>query len=152
MRGTRLATLSHRLLHPETHTLIMVPALADLQFESRTATRVRLARAYTGVARAFAGAVLFDAARDLRLSIGNAEWRASRREDVSTFGGLVLVQAVYYLAMLGIAAGALEPSDVTTGFLFDNMLTVGLLLGATIVLPVVTTAVCFWGGRRPAGH
>jgi hypothetical protein len=151
MRGIPgVEALSQRLLHPETFALVMVPALADLQFESRSASRAALLVAYVGVARAFAGAVLFDVARDLRLSIGNPEWRTARREDVSTFAGLVLVQAIYYLALLGIATGAVEPSAVMSGSLFDNVITVSLLLAATIVLPVITVAICFWGGGRPA--
>src|SRR5688500_2586883 len=119
-RGNRLASLSRRLLQPETFALIMAPALADLDFESREATALRVAHAYLGVVRALAGAMLYDAARDVRMSIGNAEWRASRREDASTFAGLVLVQAVYYLALLGIATGGVEPSALLSGFLFDN--------------------------------
>ena len=150
MRGSRLQALSHRLLHPETFALVMVPALADLQFESPSASRAALLVGYAGVVRAFAGAVLFDVARDLRLSIGNAEWRTARREDVSTFAGLVLVQAIYYLALLGIATGSMEPTAILSGSLFDNVTTLVLLLAATLVLPVITVAICFWGGGRTA--
>jgi hypothetical protein len=143
MRGERIETLSRRLLHPDTHELIMAPAIADLQFEATI-------RAYGGIIRAFAGAVACDALRDLRLSIGNADWRAARREDVSTFASLVLVQAIYYLALLGITTGSLEPSAILSGSLFDNAITVSVLLAATVVLPVITVALCFWGGARIA--
>jgi hypothetical protein len=140
----RAGSVMRRLLQPETYALIMEPALADLEFESGSVT------AYFGVLRAFAGAVAYDACRDLRLSVGNAEWRASRREDFSTFAGLVVVQAVYYLALLGIATGSTKPGAILSGSLLDDLFALVVLAAATLLLPVITVAICFWGGGRPA--
>ena len=146
----RADTALRRLLQPETYALIMEPALADFEFESHAVGPFGRVIGAVGVARAFVGAMGFDMARDLRLSIGNAEWRASRRDDFSTFAGLVVVQAIYYLALLGIATGKTKPGAILSGLLFDDLLTLVVLAAATLVLPVITVAICFWGGGRPA--
>lgn len=147
MPGTRLASLCQRLVRGETFALMLAPALADLQFESRDAGVLQRLVGYAGVWRAIAGAILFDVLFDLRVSIGSAEWRASPRDHVSSFAWLVLLQAVYYVAMLGII-GAVDMRTFTAGFVRQNLLSLAMLGTLAFVLPVITVAACYWAGAR----
>jgi hypothetical protein len=142
----RLVDLALRLVSRDTFALMVAPAVADFEFEARAADPLTTARGYVGIWRALTGAVAFDLHRGVRLSLGDPAWRASRRDDVSDFAVLVMMQAVYYVFMLSIIGGinlkalALRP-------LIENVSMVMLVLLATVVLPVITTAACYWGGR-----
>jgi len=60
MPGSRLAEFFGRVVRAESFRLIVVPAIADLQFECSTASRMRHARNHIGVWRAFVGALFSD--------------------------------------------------------------------------------------------
>ena len=147
MPGTQLAALCRTLVSRDTFLLMIAPALADLQFESRAGDPLGRLVGYVGVWRALAGAISYDILRDLRVSIGSAEWRASRRDDVSNFAWLVLLQAVYYVALLGLI-GAVDFRTFTAGFVRQNLPSLALLAVATLILPVITVAACYWAGAR----
>jgi hypothetical protein len=146
MPHDRLVGLAHRLVNHDTFSLIVAPAVADFEFESRAGGPRTTVRGYAGLCRAVAGAVAFDVTREFRLSIGDAAWRASRRDDVSDFAQMVLMQAVYYVFMLWIIGG-INLNALAVRPLVENLTMVTLVIMATIVLPVITTAACYWGGR-----
>jgi hypothetical protein len=148
MPGRYVAVLCRTLVSQDTFALMIAPALADLQFESRFSLGLRRVTGYIGIWRALAGAIAFDVLRDLRMSIGSAEWRASRRDDLSDFAWLVILQAIYYVAMLALI-GAVDFRTFTAGLVRENLPGLALLLAATVVFPVLTVAACYWGGTRP---
>ena len=100
--GTRLASVSSRVLRAETFDLMVSPAIADLQFESAAATRVRRLRSYAGVWRACAGALGHDVALTLRAPFVDEAHRVALQADVLTLAGLALFQVCYYAAMISM--------------------------------------------------
>ncbi|MBI4263068.1 MAG: hypothetical protein HY657_01715 [Acidobacteria bacterium] len=58
--GTRVAELAARILRAETFTLIVSPAVADLQIEAPTAGWPQRLRGHVAVWRAFCGALWYD--------------------------------------------------------------------------------------------
>ena len=86
MRGVWLSSLARRLLHDDTFSLIVSPAIADLQFEER---------GHAAVWVAIAGALWHDFAGDLRLLC----------DDAAMLARLVGIQASYFTGMLGMMGG-----------------------------------------------
>jgi hypothetical protein len=66
MTGTWLTAVARRVLRSSTYDAIAWPAIADLQHEAHTTSRVRLVRSYAGVVRALSLASGRDIGSDLR--------------------------------------------------------------------------------------
>ena len=112
-----------RFVSQRTFDLVVVPALADLEYEQAAGRRTPLA-SRASVLRAIAGA----AADDLR-------------RDSSGFFTLTLLSACYYLLPIMVLA-----STFRTWFEFLVAFFTMLLLSLTPVM------VCFWPARHPVRH
>jgi hypothetical protein len=126
MSGDRLATVARRVMRHETYTLIVSPAVADLQ-------RARLAgasawtmwRLWLGVARAASGALLADVAGDLRGAMRAARDGADRWFALSA-AGIALANLLSYYPRLSsvwpetqaLLLLALLPSSAAAGIVF----------------------------------
>jgi hypothetical protein len=117
----RVIAFSERFLSDRAYQLIVVPALADLQFDAEAGRRSRVADRL-GVLRAVAGA------------IGDDVWR-----DWDSLFKLSLLSVTYF--MFPIALGIQAFTTWTEFFVVTTM-----VLGLAMV-PVV---VCFWPERRTA--
>ena len=117
----RVISFSERFLSDRAYQLIVVPALADLQFDEEAGRRGRLGDRLA-VLRAVAGA------------IGDDVWR----ECYSVFK-LSLVSVTYFLFPLALGISAFR---TWTEFLIVASLVLGMAM-----VPVI---VCFWPGRRTA--
>ena len=95
MTGSWLALLAGRLLHDDIDSLIVSPAIADLQFEAAT-SRWRRARGYAGVWRALGGALLFQAVSGVQALRADDARLMALRYDAFMVAGILLVQVVYY--------------------------------------------------------
>jgi len=117
----RVTAFSERFLSDRAYQLIVVPALADLQFDADTGRRSRLADRLA-VIKAVAGA------------IGEDMWR----ECYSVFK-LSLLSVTYF--MFPLAAG------ITAFKTWTEFLVVATLVLGLAMVPVI---VCFWPERRTA--
>jgi len=137
MAGHWIARIRVRLLHQETFTMMLSPAVADLQFE--TATRgVARPCDYCGVLRALAGALWFDVSSDM----------VALKNDLDMIALLTFVQTTYYTFMLVLLSGfgtsrlsslVLDPAVVTRALSY---------VGAVGLACLVTSFACFWPARR----
>jgi hypothetical protein len=136
MPGTWIARLGERLLHGDTFTLMLSPAIADLQFEAPSGGVARPSH-YAAVLHAFAGALWCDLSADLLSLTG----------DLPTIGVLTAIQASYYGFMLvllsGLGTGRLLELD------FNTIAARGMCYALAIgVASVLTSSACFWPPRR----
>jgi len=144
MPGMRIARLGERLLHGETFALMLSPAIADLQFEAAARAALRL-RHYGAVLKAFAAALCWDIASDVR----------ALRDDISTVATLTLLQASYYSFMLVLLSG-FGSGKVAAHHLDETATAHGVWIIAIFVACLIPTMACFWPPRRaphidPAG-
>jgi hypothetical protein len=95
MTGSWFASLASRLLHDDIEALIVVPAIADLQFEAG-GSLWRRACGYAGVWRALGGALLFQAVSGVQALRADDARLVALRDDAFMVGGILLVQVVYY--------------------------------------------------------
>jgi len=150
--GTRLTTVSSRFLRAETFDLMVSPAIADLQFEAPTASRVRRLQSYAGVWRACCGALCQDIALTLKAPFVDEARRAALQSDVLTFAWLTLFQVCYYAGMLTIAFS--KWSDLRAWLhtvLLRTSVLEALMLGAVaLLLPALPVLACFWPRRDDA--
>ena len=137
MPGTWLAQIARRLLHGETFTLVVSPAIADMQFESPAGYVLR-ARHYLAIWKAQGGALSCDVVADIQ----------SLRDDLPTLATLTLVQVSYYTFLLLLLSGfgtgsmsSLLPDQATA------MHAAGYVAGIAL-LCLIPTAACFWPPRR----
>jgi hypothetical protein len=112
-----------RFVSQRTFDLVVVPALADLEYEQEVGRRTRLA-SRAAVLRAIAGAAVDDL-----------------RRDAAGFFILTLLSASYYLLPILVLA-----STFRTWFEFLVAFFTMLLLSLTPVM------VCFWPSRHPVRH
>jgi hypothetical protein len=119
----RVLAFGDRFLTERTFELIVVPALADLQFEDAEGSLARSARRL-GVLRAVSGALRDDLARDSH-----------------TLVTLMFVPACYYVFALILCFDVLKIS-LSTGF----FVTAAVIL----ILSVGQALVCFWPARQTA--
>ncbi len=110
-----VARWSERLLSTRSFELIVVPALADLEYEGRVGVRGAFA---TGCA--IAGAVCDDLGNNL--------------EQVALFMALALLPAAYYFIPLLICVSPGASSGSTTR----------MLMGIILVLSAAPAIVCYW--------
>lgn len=143
-RGTWLAGLARGLVHPETFSSIVSPAIADLQFEAalgRTDTRLSH---YVGVWVAVSAAVVHDVFRDSR----PPAWS----EPLALVIALVLLQFGYYGALVILAFSAQGAAAASVGF--SGVLTLvthphGIVVAAlAVVLTLIPIAACVLSPRR----
>jgi hypothetical protein len=119
----RVIAFGERFLSDRAFQLIVLPALADLQFEDPEGSFTRTARRL-GVLRAVAGALRDDLARDSH-----------------TLLTLMFVPACYYVFALILCFDVLKIS-LSTGFFVTTALIVILSVGQALV--------CFWPARQTA--
>jgi hypothetical protein len=117
----RVMSFSERFLSDRAYQLIVVPALADLQFDEEAGRRSRLADRLA-VLRAVAGA------------IGDDVWR-----DWDSLFKLSLLSATYFMFPIALGIRAFR---TWTEFVVVAALVLGLAM-----VPVL---VCFWPERRTA--
>ena len=120
---SRIAAFAERFLSDRTFQLIVVPALADLQFED-CAGSLRRAGNRVAVLRAVAGGLRDDLATGCR-----------------GFVALMLLPACYYIFLLVMCFDFFSLT-ISTDFFVVAILILVLSFG-----PVVA---CFWPERRPA--
>jgi hypothetical protein len=125
MPGDWLVLVTRRLLHDDTFELVVSPAIADLQFESRPAGTPPLS-AYLAVWLTLAGALLLDLDRDVRDVIDQG----------TTFASLALVQTSYYLGMLALVFDGMSRSASLT------------LVLCVVAASTMSTTALFWPDRR----
>ena len=118
-----IIAICDRFVSQRTFDLVVVPALADLEYEQTAGRRTRLA-SRAAVLRAIAGA----AGDDLRRDSGG-------------FLVLTLLSACYYLLPIMVLA-----STFRTWYEFLIAFVVMLLLSLTPVMA------CFWPERHPVRH
>ena len=137
MAGGWIARIGVRLLHHETFTMMLSPAIADLQFEDAARGGAR-ARDYCGVLRALAGALWFDVSSDV----------AGLKNDLDMIALLTFLQTTYYTFMLVLLSGfgtgklsslVLDPAAVTRALSYA---------GGVGIACLVTSFACFWPARR----
>lgn len=116
-----VTAFAERFLSDRSLTLIVEPALADLQFD-RGAGRLRQAANHLAVIRALAGGLCDEAARGSGF-----------------FVVLTLMIAFYNIVLLTLFADFIEFSS--------NLLELALGL---VILSLVPVAACFWPERRTA--
>ena len=137
MTGIWIARIGHRLLHRETFTMMLSPAIADLQFETATRGTTRPGD-YCGVLRALGGALWFDVSGDL----------LALKSDIEMIALLTLLQTIYYTFMLvllsGFGAARLSAIDLDAAVVTRALSYVG---GVGIAC-LVTSFACFWPPRR----
>jgi hypothetical protein len=136
MIGTWIARIGFRLLHRETFTMMLAPAIADLQFETAARGAARPCD-YCGIVRALIGAFWFDISADAR----------TLADDLPTIGVMTAIQASYYGFMLvllsGLGTGKISALDL------DTVATRAFYyLLAVSIASVVTSSACFWPARR----
>lgn len=139
MPGTWLGRIGRRLLHRDTFDMMLVPAIADLQFELSTRQQPRgRAADYWAVLCAFCGALCFDVWRDL----------SALRSDADMIALLTLLQASYYTFMLvllsGLGTGQVSALTVDDAFMARATSYVGAITAACLI----TSSICFWPSRR----
>ena len=137
MTGSWIARIGHRLLHRETFTMMVSPAIADLQFEAATRGMARPCD-YCGIVRALAGAFWCDLSGDL----------LTLRSDVDMLALLTLLQTTYYTFMLVLLSGfgTARPSSIEMD---AAMVTRALsYVGGVGIACLVTSFACFWPPRR----
>lgn len=117
----RVISFSERFLSDRAYQLIVVPALADLQFDEEAGRRGRLADRLA-VVRAVGGAIGADVCR---------EWYSMFK--------LSLLSVTYFMFPLGLGLSAFK---TWTEFLIVATTVLGLAM-----VPVI---VCFWPERRTA--
>lgn len=138
MSGRWLARVARRLLDAETFELMVAPAIADLQFESRTGAWPARCRAYAAVVTTCAGAVAHDIAVDLRVL----------HEDAPTLATVVLMQIAYYSSMLLLPFAGTSPRELVAAVLNGSGPAVAATLAVVVALSTIPTLVCFWPARR----
>lgn len=136
MTGRWIARIGFRLLHRETFTMVLSPAIADLQFETAARGAARTCD-YCGVLRALIGAFCVDISADVR----------TLADDLPTIGVMTAIQASYYGFMLvllsGLGTGKLSTLDI------DSFVSRGCYyLLAISIASVATSSACFWPPRR----
>lgn len=119
-----ITALSERFLTDRSFELIVTPALADFEFDSRVPGPRRFAP-HRAVLAAFFGALRDDAIRG---------------GDIGTFVGLVLIPVCYYsfFFILGLPKGMPMASGPLTAL--------GIAVVALSLAPVI---VCYWPERHP---
>lgn len=120
----RITAVGERFLSDRSFTLIVAPAIADLQFDVDNGTR---ARGYLAVLHAMAGAAYEDVIRDMSGTL--------------TFVALALLPALYYaflfLLLLPPLRGVAAVRTV-------------LVLGAlSLALSITTAVICYWPDPLP---
>jgi hypothetical protein len=150
--GTRLATISARLLHAETFALIVSPAIADLQHEAPGGPLRRL-HGYIGVWRAMVGAAWFDLVCRASRILGDDARRSTLQSAFRTWAWLALLQASYYACLFLFMAdlgthtdrGTLLPGSQPGDLIVSGALVV---LAATIVLYLAAVVAAHLPFRR----
>lgn len=117
----RVISFSQRFLSDRAYQLIVVPALADLQFDEEAGRRSRLADRLA-VLRAVAGA------------LGDDVWR-----DCYSVFKLSLLSVTYFMFPLALGIKAFKT--------WSEFLVVATLVLGLALVPVI---VCFWPERRTA--
>lgn len=117
---SRITAFAERFLSDRAHQLIVVPALADLQFDEDAGGRSRLANR-RAVIRAVAGA------------LGDDLWR-----DSGSLCKLTLLSTCYFMFPLALGIQAFQT--------WSEFLLVAVLVQALSMVPVL---VCFWPPRPP---
>jgi hypothetical protein len=119
-----ITALSERFLTDRSFELIVTPALADFEFDSKTPGTSRFTP-HRAVLAAFVGALRDDAVRG---------------GDIRTFAGLVLIPVCYYsfFFLLGLPKGMPMASGPLTAL--------GIAVVALSLAPVI---VCYWPERHP---
>jgi hypothetical protein len=137
MPGAWLSRIGRRALHADSFTLMLEPAIADLQFEAAASPGAAPLH-YYAVLRAFMGALWFDMWGDL----------AGMRDDLSMIGVLAAIQASYYTFMLVLLSGFGTGRVLQMPF-DENVAVRGLAYFAAIaVASILTSSACFWPPRR----
>ena len=137
MTGRWIARVGRRLLHRETFTMMLSPAIADFQFEKSMRGAVRPCD-YCGVLRALAGGLWHDVSGDL----------VALKSDVDMIALLTLLQTSYYSFMLVLLSGL---GTGTLSMLIADRRVVARALsiaGAVGMACLVTSFACFWPPRR----
>jgi hypothetical protein len=137
MTGSWIAHIGRRLLHRETFTMMLSPAIADLQFEA-AARGIAGPCEYGGILRALTGALWFDLSGDL----------VALRGDVDMIALLTLLQTIYYTFMLVLLSGfgTARPSSIDMD---AAMVTRALSYVAGVGIACFATSfACFWPPRR----
>jgi hypothetical protein len=94
MTGDFLDAIARRVVSPASHRVVVLPALADLQYEVRTRHVHHALRAYAGAWNAILASLLHDA--------GVAVQRPGFVDAATTVAVLVGMQGVYYGGMLSL--------------------------------------------------
>ena len=139
MPGTWLGRIGYRLLHRDTFEMMLVPAIADLQFEVSMREQPRGCPAdYWALMRALCGAFCFDVWRDL----------SALKSDADMIALLTLLQASYYTFMLvllsGLGAGQVSALKVDEPFVARATSYIAVVTAACLV----TSSMCFWPSRH----
>ena len=132
MTGDSTCALARRIVSRETYRSVVLPAVADLQFEARTRSAWWLARGYLGVWSAVAAGLLHD--------IGGAVQRPGFVDDARSAAALIGMQAVYYGCMLSLTVN--QAARISTTALVQ----ITLLAVAVSAVPVL--ALVFAGRER----
>jgi hypothetical protein len=120
----KVTHFAERFLTDRSFDLIVAPALADFEYDTRTAVRPVH---YVAVVRAVAGAVYED---------------AMNSSAVATFAVLAIIPAVYYAFFFLLCA----PEGLHT--IANNRTVAITLVTLTALASMVPVVVCFWPERR----
>ena len=132
MTGDFLCAFARRTVRPDTYRSVILPAVADLQFEARTRSAWCIARGYAGVWSAVGAGLLHD--------VGMAVQRPGFVDDARSAAGLVAMQAVYYGCMLSLTVN--QTARISTAAL------VRITAIAVLVSAVPVVALVFSGRER----
>jgi len=97
MIGDQLARIARRVVRDDSYGLMVAPAVADLQFESRAGWFSTL-RGYLGVWRALCGAIAIELAADARRTLSNDGARLATTQTTVMVGTLFGLQATLFAA------------------------------------------------------
>ena len=129
MRGIRVAAFARRIFREDTLSLMVYPAIADLQFEGTGGSMATRVCGYAAVAKALCGALVYDFCADVRILC----------DDAPDLLRAIAMQACYYAAMWSLVGGSRfrELSDV------QCFIVAVIIVG----LSVIPALVCFWPDR-----
>lgn len=130
MTGDWIARVAKRLIHASTFTLVVSPAIADLQFEEESSQRPR-STGYLAVWVALAGALWLDLAYDKRRPV----WA----DDVSGVARLIFLMTSYHLSMFTLVLGFDSGGRAFIGPLFAAIVGPWSLTMCAVLLGAVTT-------------
>jgi hypothetical protein len=130
--GQAVLWVSRRLLHAESVSLIVAPAVADLEHESSTRSLLTRARGHVAVWVAFGGAVWHELVWDPR----GADW-------TDHFSGIVTILFVltsYHVALATLLLGFGNWKRVSILIVLDALDSEWALTAITVVVLVATVA------------